>query len=189
VNGARVRRTSAINAALIRPTFFPTVWPAPTAESELMLYPCTMSAVNSSFDRDNPHPTSIFLDDARWPCAAVAGCRWLRMRDVVTRSGDGDGRGVGEGEGAAKARRRRASSSSNLWYARWRRSTFPVDKRIRCSLQHVLPSPCFATAYKSTLMACKSIFLQNPAVVCEWGRRKIRSTFGTMLATWWSRRP
>jgi hypothetical protein len=34
---------------------------------------------------------------------AVAGCRWLRMREVVTRHGDGDGSGVGEGGGTAVA--------------------------------------------------------------------------------------
>jgi hypothetical protein len=68
-----------------------------------MLYPCTISAVNGSFDRDNPHPTPLFLDDARWPCETVAGCRRLRMRDVVTRHDDGDGSGVGEGGGAAAA--------------------------------------------------------------------------------------
>jgi hypothetical protein len=67
-----------------------------------MLYPCTISTVNSSSDRNNPHPTPLVLDEARWRCAAVAGCRWLRMRDVVTRHGD-DGSGVGEGGRAAAA--------------------------------------------------------------------------------------
>jgi hypothetical protein len=100
------RRTFSINAAHIRPAFFSTVWLAPTAESEVMLYTSTISAVNSSFDLDNPHPRPLFLEDARWPCAAIAGCRWLRMRDVVTGHIDGDGSGVGEGDGAATRRQR-----------------------------------------------------------------------------------
>jgi hypothetical protein len=61
-------------AALILPAFFSTVWTAPTAESELMLYPCTISAVKSSFDHDNPRPTPRVFDDGSRPRAAVAGC-------------------------------------------------------------------------------------------------------------------
>jgi hypothetical protein len=77
VIGARVRRTVSIYAALIRPAFFSTVWPAPTAESELMLYPCTISTkktVNSSFVHDNPRPTPRVFDGDSRPRAAVAGC-------------------------------------------------------------------------------------------------------------------
>jgi hypothetical protein len=50
------------------------VWPTPTAESELMLYPCTIIAVNSSFDHDNPRPTPRVFDGGSRPSAAVAGC-------------------------------------------------------------------------------------------------------------------
>jgi hypothetical protein len=74
VNGARVRRTGSINAALIRPAFFSTARPAPSAESELMLYPCTIRSVNSSFDHDNPRPTPRVFDGGSRPRAAVAGC-------------------------------------------------------------------------------------------------------------------
>jgi hypothetical protein len=100
VNGARVRRTVSINAALIRPASFSTVWPAPTAELELMLYPCTISAVNSSFDHDNPGPTPRVFDGGSRPRAAVAGCAGVMSS---TSTGDGDGSGVGDGSGAASA--------------------------------------------------------------------------------------
>jgi hypothetical protein len=67
-----------------------------------MLYPCTISAVNSSFDRDKPTPNT---NCPRPRPLAMRGrrCRWLRMRDVVTRHGDGDGSDFGEDGGAAAA--------------------------------------------------------------------------------------
>jgi hypothetical protein len=51
-----------------------------------MLYPCTICAVNQSFNRETPRLEPPFLDDARWRgqlgsstkgdigCATIAGC-------------------------------------------------------------------------------------------------------------------
>jgi alpha-galactosidase len=95
VNDSFARLCFSKKVTVIRSVYFSTVCPVPSAESELMMYPCTIGDVNSSFGHNTHHPAQRRLS------STPAAGRWLRRPDFVARHGTVDGCSFSDGVRAA----------------------------------------------------------------------------------------